>query len=196
MLNPGACQIRRTGSAADPLRVCLDLNIYVADLLSRQRCRSGSAAQTLVEIVRRGASSLGPTQLVISWGMLNTLGHVLREQLQVDDEATTLYLDALVRYATEGPLGQAPFIVVGAQGLVPVRDVEDLHVLTTALGAPADVLVTWNFADFAQAKDCQLVLPKELAVVPRPTLTALVIATPKRMMQWLADGAITLPSPP
>lgn len=128
--------------------------------------------------------------------MIDTLRHVCRTQLRVEATVLDPYLDTIVRYATEGPLGNAPYIVAGASGLVPIRDVEDLHVLTTALRAPADVLVTNNFTDFASAKDCQLLAPGELAVFPRPDGPALAVAMPKRMMTWLDHGAVALPPRP
>jgi hypothetical protein len=77
------------------LRLCLDLNIWCAALLSEKKGRSGTSSQRLVAIVREGKSSLGEVQLIISWGMLNRLRKVLEKDLSVSSLATMMYINAI-----------------------------------------------------------------------------------------------------
>lgn len=65
------------------LRLCLDLNIWCAALLADLKGRQGTSCQCLVEIAQQGLCTLGPAQLIISWGMLNRLRLVLERNLNV-----------------------------------------------------------------------------------------------------------------
>ena len=49
------------------LRLCIDLNIWVAALLADCKGRSNTASQYLVELVRSSASPVGEVSLIISW---------------------------------------------------------------------------------------------------------------------------------
>ena len=48
------------------LRLCIDLNIWVAALLADRKGRSNTASQYLVELVRSGVSLVGEVSLIIS----------------------------------------------------------------------------------------------------------------------------------
>ena len=61
------------------LRLCIDLNIWVAALLADRKGRSNTAAQYLVELVRSGVSPVGEVSLIISLGMLDELRSVIIE---------------------------------------------------------------------------------------------------------------------
>ncbi|MBS5905549.1 MAG: hypothetical protein KIC89_23155, partial [Acetobacteraceae bacterium] len=61
----------------DLLRVCLDLNVWVADFLGTRWGRRGGSSPWLADAVRSGACPAGPLQLVVSLGMLDRLALVL-----------------------------------------------------------------------------------------------------------------------
>jgi len=177
--------------AAPPVRVCLDLNIWVADLLALHTGRSGTASQLLVDAVRGGDSPLGPIQLVISWGMLNRLEAVLVRVLQVDPSLAQQYVTMIGRYASDGPNAHAPYVLLGPSGLVPLRDEEDTHVLATASAGKANVLVTRNFRDFAHP-GIQVRTPGEFATFSTADGHLVHIASPGQMVRWFREGRISL----
>lgn len=183
---------RPRGTPDDPLRMCLDLNLWVARLLAQQAGRTNTAPQVLIDVVRRGDSSLGPVQLIISWGMLNRLTKVLVQDLGAEARAVDLLIQTIVAYAQRGPSRTAPFLLLGGTGVIPARDEEDGHVLEAAIAGRTDLLVTRNFRDF-RIRDAQVVVPDEVVLLPRTEGGAMVVATPRWAMQWLHAGAITLP---
>jgi hypothetical protein len=85
------------------LRLCLDLNIWVAALFADGKGRTNTASQYLVEVVRSGNSPAGSISLVISWGMLDELRSVLIEHLNLSEETATSYTMAIA--------GRADFLV-------------------------------------------------------------------------------------
>lgn len=174
-----------------PLRICLDLNVFVASLLATERGRRDTAAQSLVESVRRGDSALGPIQLIISWGMLNRLGKVLERDLHVPHERMSLYLQAIAAYAALGPERLDPLLTLGGTGIIPMRDEEDRHVLETASAGGADLIVTSNLGDFAIREMEILEAGRVLAYQGRRG--RVVIAHPFRAAEWLRHGRISLP---
>ena len=145
------------------LRVCLDLNVLVANLLAGRKGRRGTACQTLVAAVGTGHPAADPLQLVISWGMLDRLEKVLRDDLGVSLETASRYRAALASIAAAGPLAMAPSLTLGGTGLLPLDDPEDGHVLDTALAGQADWLVTSDFRGFL-LKPVRLVAFDRLAV--------------------------------
>lgn len=179
--------------ARRPVRVCLDLNVWVADLLGARLGHTGTACQALVAAVRRGRSSLGPVQLVVSWGMLTRLREVLEDKLHVRREAADPYLAAIVGYARLGPAGDLPYVVLGGAGVMPLRDAEDAHVLDVALAAGADYLVTANFDDFVTYRTT-ILAPGRIAAVPDAG-GRLLVAHPFDAAGWLRGGRVTLPDP-
>jgi len=170
------------------LRLCLDLNIWVADLLAHASGGRGTAAQTLVDIVRDGTCSLGPTQLVISWGMLDRLGEVLIREFRVPSADVTSLLSSIATIAQKGPTGVAPYVLLGGTGVIPLRDTEDRAVLETALAAGADVLVTSNFRDFLD-KRARVVVRNSAAVIEHAG-GSVIVAVPSQMLAWVRAGAI------
>ncbi len=173
------------------LRLCLDLNIWCAAFLAEKAGRSGSAAQELVAIVRRGECALGPTQLVISWGMLTRLRAVLADSWHVDRSLAEAYIGVITGYARLGPAGIAPYLLLGGTGVMPLRDDEDAHVMETAVAGLTDVLVTRNFGDFASYRT-DVLIPGRVAL-HRGIGRDIVIADPRDMMAWVRAGQIVLP---
>lgn len=86
-----SARLRPPGSAV--VGICLDLNIWVADLLATKKGRVDTAGQTLVNVVRAGSCGLGPTQLVISWGMLDRLHLVITREFAVTPELATTCIE-------------------------------------------------------------------------------------------------------
>ena len=66
-------------TAARPLRIVLDVNIFVTDVLSRRLGRRGTTSQKLVDAMLAGEIGGRPAQLVISLAMLESFrGALLR----------------------------------------------------------------------------------------------------------------------
>ncbi|HET7228940.1 MAG TPA: PIN domain-containing protein [Longimicrobium sp.] len=172
-----------------PFRICLDLNVFVASLLSDARGHAGSATQFLVGEVKRGATAFGPTQLVVSWGMLNRLALVL-ERVGFTRAAVETITAEIALNAQTGPAELSPLLVLGGTGLTPIRDVEDQHVLETAFIGRARLLVTANFDDFL-FYGTTLVEPRRIAVNRRAG-HEVVIAHPYVAAEWLRTGEMRL----
>ncbi len=125
-----------------PVRLCLDLNVWLGAILSQRLGRTGTAAQVLTEAARSGNSARGPIALVISWGMLNRFRQVLVGAGFGRDEADRL-IEVLATIARDGPS-----LTLGGVGVLPMDDEEDRHVLEAALAGRAGMLVTHNLKDF------------------------------------------------
>ncbi len=175
------------------LKVLLDLNVWCAALLAEQVGRNGTACQLLVDTVRSGTSSLGPIQLVISWGSLNRLRKVLIQDLKINLDVCNDYLKAVQSYAELGPFILSPTLTLGGIGVIPLRDEEDRHVLETALAAKTDYLVTMNLRDF-QSKDCLEISPHLLQY--QALNHTLYIIHPYLMAASLRVGSLLAVLPP
>ncbi|MBO9546722.1 PIN domain-containing protein [Caulobacter sp.] len=134
-----------------PVRLCLDLNVWLGAILS-ERTGASTSAQMLVEAVRSGVSPRGPVALVISWGMLNRLRDVLDRFGFGRAEADRL-IEVLATIARDGPS-----LTLGGVGVLPLKDEEDRHVLETAKAGDADMLVTQNLRDFT-GPDVRVLIP-------------------------------------
>jgi predicted nucleic acid-binding protein len=165
------------------LRLCIDLNIWVAALLADRKGRTNTASQYLVEIVRSGISPVGATSLVISFGMLDELRSVIVEHLGLPLETADAYVSAVEEYAKLGAQ-----LTLGGTGVIALRDVEDLHVLETAIAGKADFLVTANFKDFIE-RDTQIEIPGRHAIYRSPAHSVHIVH-PYLMVEWLRSGTI------
>lgn len=174
-----------------PLRLCLDLNVFVADLLARLAGRDDTAVRLLVECAARTTTPLGPVQLIVSIGMLNRLRSVLETGLGVSPETTETYIRALTACARYGPSGRSPLLVLGGTGVLPMPDREDAHVLETAIAGRADLLVTADMADFAFPGVA--VLDEGRVLRYHRADHDVVIAHPFRAARWVRKGRILLP---
>jgi hypothetical protein len=173
------------------LRLCLDLNIWCGELIAERRGRRDTAVQKLVEIVRSGQSTLGPVQIIISWGMINRLRKVYVQDLQIPGTVADTLLGAIAGYASLGPAGMNPMRTLGGMGVVPLTDTEDAHVLETCIAGQARILVTANFKDFL-ARDVQVLETNRIALYPSPK-GQLLISHPYVMSEWFRQGKIMLP---
>lgn len=173
---------------SEVLRLCLDLNIWCAALLADFKGRQNTAPQTLVRIVRQGHCAISPVQLIISWGMLNRLQKVLEVDLKVSQSTAAAYTQTIVVYAQTGPSSMQPQLTLGGTGVIPIRDVEDGHVLETVISGRADVLVTANFKDFVTPQT-RIVIPQRHGVYVSPQHSFHVVH-PYLIMDWLRDGRL------
>ncbi|WP_218080467.1 PIN domain-containing protein [Anthocerotibacter panamensis] len=170
------------------LRLCLDLNIWCAALLSQKKQRQHTAAQLLVALVRNGECALGPVQLVISWGMLNRLQKVWETDWKIDPTTVQSLVEAIAGYAQLGPVAQPPYLLLGGTGVLALADEEDAHVLDTALAGKADYLITANFDDFITSS-AQVLEPNRLARYASPK-GSVVIVHPYLFIAWVRQGQI------
>lgn len=159
------------------MRACLDLNIWVADILARRDGRSGSACQLIVNAVR-GLAPDTPLQLVVSWGMLDRLQTVLADQLGFGASTAEDLADAISSYAEQGPS-----LTLGGVGVIPIHDREDQHVLETAWAGSAAVLVTADFRGFLSA-DAEVLIEDRLAKLRRAD-EVLFLIHPFTFAAWL-----------
>lgn len=175
---------------SDPpiLRVLLDLNIFVAYVLSLSKGRTGTASQFLVQCIRGGSCALGPLQLVVSWGMLNRLEVVLT-RLGYNPADSSGFAEAVAELSRLGPFQESPSVTLGGMGVVALKDEEDAHVLNTAIAGRAGILVTANFKDF-DASMLELVSGM-VGKIKRPD-HHLLVAHPKIAARWFREGKIDL----
>lgn len=170
------------------IRLCLDLNIWCASLLSDRKGKKNSSSQSLVTIITQGRCEIGLVQLIISWGMINRLRSVLESQLNIPTTLVNSYLSAIVSYTQLGPVYFSPQLTLGGTGVIAISDQEDAHVLETAIAGKANILVTVNFKDFI-SNDTRIIQPDRHLIYTIPN-HAFHIIHPDLMMEWLRQGII------
>jgi len=197
---------------AEPtIRVALDINVLVADLLAGMRGRRGTAAATLVNMVRRGTCPAGPLQLITSLPVIENYANVLRRHFDYDAADADEKAWILQQYALEGPAPNAPYVTVGA-GYIPFETEEELrrsivahasrkdtdklfheiqddrYVLETALAGRADILATGDMQGFA--KGPAVSFQRDDVILFPFAGRDLVIATPQFVVHWLSQGIV------
>lgn len=140
-----------------PLRILLDVNVWVMDLMAAAKGRQGPAAQRIVSMVASGrwGDEGREAQLVISIEMLETLEQVLKRQ-GASSDGSEAYIEAIKGIMKYGPDELDPYLVFGGREQFAMADVEDAGVLATAFASRAALLVTDNLKDF-QTKGSLLV---------------------------------------
>jgi predicted nucleic acid-binding protein len=171
------------------LRLCLDLNIWVAALLADRKGRTNTGSQYLVEIVRSGSSPVCAVNLIISLGMLDELKSVIVEHLGLNIETADAYVSAIEEYAKLGAQ-----LTLGGTGVIGLRDLEDAHVLETAIAGKADFLVTANFKDFIVDRDTKIEILDRHAIY-YSSAHILQIVHPNLMLEWIRLGDLPKISP-
>lgn len=183
------------GAAA--LRVCLDINIYIARQLAAQSRRAGGAASALVDIARDMTCEAGPVQLVMSLQMIGTLEDVLG-RLKFQPQSISDFTAALVGLMKMGPEGFDPFLSPGSGGLA-MKDTEDAGVLASRIASRVHLLVTDNLDDF-RFNDVERIVTREIprrdgrkfqlyaVIYERNDGVGIVIAHPIDALEWLRMG--------
>ncbi|NTF16998.1 PIN domain-containing protein [Agrobacterium rubi] len=181
-----------------PVRVLLDINIFVGNIMAHDRGHKGTATQTLVSLVSSQKWGIDDrAQLVISFEMIDTLETVLR-RLQFTEDRIKAYTGSIIDIMKYGPDSLDPYLILGGEERFAMSDVEDAGVLATAFGAEVDILVTDNLRDFA-TKDASVVDTQVLNTTSlgQRTLQALryeigsadlIVAHPFDVMQWMRVG--------
>lgn len=181
-----------------PLRVLLDVNVWVSNVLATDRAYKGTASQTLVSMVsnhRWGISD--KSQLIVSFEMINTLETVLRRR-GVGPDRIAAYCESIMDFMRYGPEALDPYLILGGEERFPMADTEDAGVLATAVGGRADIIVTDNLRDFV-TKDADLIETQVISTAAsgnrtllalRYSLadTELIVAHPFDVMNWMRLG--------
>lgn len=193
------------------IRICLDINVLVADLLGTIKGRKGTASRYLVDAVRNGECDAGPVQLITSVPVIENWASVLIRRFNYDRDSADETAWLLQDYALEGPLAVPPSIMVGA-GHIPFASEEeefaaaqahldasdaklfdeitdDRHVLLSAIGGKADLLATNDVDDFERAP--AQALSNRTDVILFPTIgSSLAIGKPSFLAHWLRQGIV------
>lgn len=193
------------------IRLTLDINVLVADILSAAKGLRGTAASLLVEAVRTGTCPAGPVQLVTSLPIIENYANVLVRRLGYDADAAEEKAWILEQYGLEGPMPGYPYVSIGS-GYVPFETEEELrqsianhlgrpeadklfheiqddrYVLETALAGRADILATADVAGFAKGPVVQFER-NDVLLFPFADRT-LVIAAPRFVVYWLSQGIV------
>lgn len=195
-------------------RLCLDINVFFADLRSKARRLRPTACSDLFSYAATGRFPGGATQLIISVPMIEQWESVLKRHFGYNslDASETAWL--LYDMARDGPLPISTLLVVGSV-FVPFateRETEeaarsratrtgdggtkgifgaiedDRHVLLTAIAGKADILVTGNMRDFRRSEVLEFERD-DMLVVPTPDYH-LVVGTPGFAAHWLRQGIV------
>jgi hypothetical protein len=181
----------------NPLRVVLDVNVFVRLIKAKREDRRGTAAQRIFSALESGRVFGRPAQIVASHRMMDTLSDVLRRRSvpPVDvDEFTRAVIDAV----KAGPEGLDPHLILGGTPDLTLRDSEDGWVPATAFGACAHVLVTDNLIDFRPPR-CEnyetttIRLPDghhrtlSCHILKRPDGFEIVVAHPIDFAAWIGE---------
>jgi hypothetical protein len=193
------------------IRLALDINVFIADILSIGQGRRNTAATLLVGAVRNGICPAGPVQLVTSLPVIENCANVLHRRLGYDAAAADDRAWILQQYALEGPFSEQPYLIVGS-GHIPFETEEQLrhsiadhlsrseadklfhevqddrYVLETALAGRADILVTADVAGFAKGPAVRF-QRNDVVLFPFADRT-LVIAAPRFVTYWLWQGIV------
>jgi predicted nucleic acid-binding protein len=192
-----------------PLRLCVDLNVWIGAFIADAKGVGGTASQAVVEAVRDGRAAVGPVQLVVSHAMLTRLLDVLSRH-GATERTASLFVAAIESFALLGPAGEAAHVVLGG-GVLATRDArmtmydpydpaaspkpsdrEDGRVLDAAVAGRADALVTANLKDFVEPGD-EIVVPGRVAI-KRLATGPLVCLRPQEMAAWLRTGRAPAPA--
>ena len=180
------------------LRICLDVNVWIAYLLALQHGRTGTAPMRLVAMVQAFAAGEIPLQLTVSQEMLGTLETVLRRQGLPDRlaDAFPRVVDGLMRV---GPEKLNPPVLTAGRDQLAMNDREDAGVLAFCIADRVDLLVTDNLVDFvtndSERRNTQRVgrsngTTRQLFTLlhERADGVSLVVAHPIDAVAWLANG--------
>jgi hypothetical protein len=193
------------------IRLAVDINVFVADILSSRPQGRASASTRIVEAVREGRCPAGPVQFIASLPMIENFADVLRRRLGYSRSDADEKAWLLEQYALDGPMPSRPYVSVGS-GYIPFETVEQLreavetqlrpenagklfnevqddrYVPETALAGRADILVTADVAGFRKASAVRLTRD-DVLLFPLAD-RALVIGSPHFVSYWLFQGMV------
>lgn len=186
-----------------PLRLCIDVNVWVAHVLALRNGWTGTAAQAIVGMVRDMRAGGRSMQLVVSVEMIATLEGVL-ERLGVSGASAREFCAAVAGLMKAGPEGLDPYLLLAGRDQLGMHDREDAGVLATALAAKADFLITDNLRDFVtndggtfatQAVWSNGRLRQLFAILHERADGVLVaVAHPVDFLAWVRDGRDLTPA--
>ena len=180
------------------LRLSLDVNVWVAYLISLRRNYTGTVPMRVIDMLLAGKVGTVPVQLVIAKETLGTLERVAAERGIAIGDVSNLVAQ-IINIARYGPEQLNPFLFFGRE-MLQMRDQEDAGVLASAIITRCDFLLTDNLDDFrnkdaweidgetltAKGKTRKLVT----IVHERADGVAIVIAHPIVFMRWVDAGLV------
>lgn len=168
---------------SETIKLCLDLNIWLALIIADTKGQKGTSVQKLVTILRSGYYNFYMIELIISWKMLNGLSLNIQKKLNVSENRAKFFVETVKAYSEI-----SPSITLGG-GTTPLKDEEDADVLETALAGKADLLITRNFKDFITYNDTYIITLDRHAI-HYGIEHQLHIVDPGLALQWLKTDSI------
>lgn len=193
------------------IRLAVDINVFVADILSSRPQGRASASTRIIEAVREGRCPAGLVQFIASLPMIENFADVLRRRLGYSRSNADEKAWLLEQYALDGPMPSGPYVSVGSR-YIPFETEEQLrkaaetqlgpenaeklfnevqddrYVLETALAGRADILVTADLAGFRKGSAVRFTRD-DVLLFPLAD-RALVIASPHFASYWLFQGTV------
>ncbi len=177
------------------LIVVPDINVLVSKLNADKAGRSSTISQKVVQYLISGSINGEPTQIAMSFKMLDTYREVLLRK-DYPEALVEESISGLVDMMKFGPAGFDPHIVLGGLPDPTLVDSEDGGVLATAYAAHASILITDNLQDFSgqdaqRFRTSRIKTPtgktRELYCVvrARPDGKELVIVHPADFVSWV-----------
>jgi PIN domain len=193
------------------IRLAVDINVFVADILSTRPQGRASASTRIVEAVREGRCPAGPVQLITSLPLIENFANVLERRLGYSSASADEKAWLLEQYALEGPMPSHPHLTVGSRyipfeterqlrqaledQLRPENTAklfneiqDDRYVLETALAGRAEILVTADVGGFYKGSAVRFAR-NDVLLFPVADQT-LVIGTPHFVSCWLFQGTV------
>ena len=198
------------------LRLCLDVNVFAADLRGRKpRLRPAACSDPVSHAVTGGFPG-GETQLIISAPMIEQWESVLQRHFGCKRSLASRMAWLFDDLARQGPLPFSTLLVVGSGFVQFASELEaeaaakssglradgnetgrmfdeikdDRHVLLTAMAGKADILVTGNMREFRACRHVPRAGPKSPgAFLHRPKTGQGAHATSRRQCPAFRAGA-------
>jgi predicted nucleic acid-binding protein len=178
------------------MRICVDLNVWVADQLAIANGRRAGSATQVIQAV--GAMRAGDVrlQLIVSMQMLDNLRTVLIERLDAGPSQAIAFVEAIEAMVRNGPEQLDPYMIVSGAEKYAIADREDREVLATAIAGRASLLVTSNLRHF-RTKECETIdtqtvagkAPRKLHVqIHQIEGRSLIVADPIDVAGWFSLG--------
>jgi predicted nucleic acid-binding protein len=183
--------------APKALRICIDVNVWVAFLMAIQNGRNETSAQSIVAVAREMKFGDRPVQLIISLEMSDTLERVLT-RVGFSTARSHDFASSVIDLMKAGPEELDPHLLISGRDQLGMHDREDAGVLATAIAAKADLIVTDNLKDF-KTNDSETIETRTVrsgkvqrrlfcVIVERADGVSVVVAHPVDVLDWLRTG--------